>query len=96
MPKKKRRGGKRKMPLAAISGAAAALVPPIMRAVSGDPVGAAGQLAQSFTGFNPTSGQFNPAALMQGLVPIIAGASIAMLASKIGINRYLQLPFVKV
>jgi hypothetical protein len=96
LAKKKRRGGKRKYSLAAISGAAAALVPPIMQVISGDPVGGASRLAQGFTGFDPTTGQFNPAALMTGLVPLALGAGVAMLASKTGINRYLNLPFVKI
>lgn len=96
MAKRKKRGGKRKYSLAAIGGAAAALVPSIMQAVGGDPVGAAIGVGEKFTGFNAASGTFNPAALMQGLVPIALGAGIAMLASKTGLNRYLRLPFVKI
>lgn len=96
MAKKKRRGGKRKISLAVVGGVTAALAPVAQRAITGDFVGAGYDLAQRMTGFNPATGTFNPAALMQGLVPIMIGAGVSMAVSKFGLNRYLNLPFVKI
>lgn len=97
MARRKKRGGKRskKIPLAATAGVAAALIPIASQAMGGDFVGAANALAERFTGYSPASGTFNPAALQAGLMPILLGIGVSMLAAKAGINRYMRIPFIK-
>lgn len=93
--RKKKRRGKRKIPLAATAGAVGALLPIIQVAMSGNFAEAGNTLVRGFTGFDPASG-FNPAHLAGGLIPMILGAGVSMLASKSGINRYVQIPMIKI
>lgn len=86
--RKKRRGSrKRKIPLAATAGFVAAILPVLDPIIKGDFAGAARFLAEGFT---------TPAGLQRTLLPILLGAGVSMLAAKSGINRYLQVPMVKI
>ena len=96
--RRKKRGGRRKskIPLAATAGVAAALLPIAQTAMSGNLTAAASQLSSGFTGYDPATGAFNAAALQRGLMPIILGVAVSMLAAKAGLNRYLRIPMVKI
>ena len=97
--RRKRRGGRRrksKIPIAATAGFAAAFLPVIQTAMSGNLTAAASQLSSRFTGYDAVTGSFNPAALMAGLAPIVIGTLVSMAASKAGLNRYAKVPMVKI
>lgn len=84
---KKRRSGRRKIPLAATAGLIGAVLPMVGLAIGGDFEGAGKALVAGFT---------TPAGLKTTVMPILIGAGVSMMASKIGINRYLSgIPLVK-
>lgn len=56
-------------------------------------------LLSGFTGFTPSTGQFNAANLKNGLLPVTAGFAAHMIASRLGINRALGrtgIPFIRI
>lgn len=56
-------------------------------------------LLSGFTGFTPSTGQWNPANLKNGLLPVTAGFAAHMIASRLGINRALAragIPIIRI
>ena len=96
-PKKRRRRASfsrkrakrdKRIPILPLAGIAVAVIKPIEKAVSGDYEGALAELSARFTGYNPQSQVFDwKYALMNGYVPVIAGALGSKLATKVGANR---------
>lgn len=56
-------------------------------------------LQTNFTGITPGTGQFSFGNLKGGLLPIIMGFAVHMVASKVGINRAIgraSIPFIRI
>ncbi|MFQ5852983.1 MAG: hypothetical protein ACE5JU_20675 [Candidatus Binatia bacterium] len=97
--RKKRKRRSPTIPIAPIAGLLAGLTPPAQQLFAGDPQGAANLLVASYTGWDMDAQAFNPAALSMGLVPLLIGTSVHILASKLGVNRILGragVPFVRI
>ena len=94
--KKTRRKKDKRFPILALGGVAVALSRPIQNAINGDYEGALAELGSRFTGYNYQSQVFDwRYALMNGYLPIVAGAVGSKLATKIGANRAIsKIPFV--
>ena len=85
------------IPLAIVAGLVPAVVGVWNRRSSGQAV--SDYLQQSFTGITPGTGAFNLANLRGGLMPIIAGFGVHMVASKLGVNRAIaraRIPFIRI
>ena len=85
------------IPVAVVAGFIPAAVGIWNRRGSGQAV--ADYMQQSFTGITPGTSQFSLANLKDGLLPIIAGFGVHMIASKIGINRAIGksgIPFIRI
>lgn len=103
--KKRRRNNKRKIPLFAAAGFAAPFFMGSEWSGGNSVVGRllegnledAGKIAMAhFTGIDPYTHKFNFGMLWnQTITPIFIGSFMSMLASKLGFNRRLNLPFVK-
>jgi len=94
----KRRYSKPKMtiPLSVVAGFVPVVVGVWNRRNSGTEVG--NYLQSSFTGVG-TDGKFSFANLKTGLLPIVAGFGVHMIAGKLGINRAIaraRIPFVRI
>lgn len=83
----RRRHGKAKftLPMAVVAGFVPVAVGVYNR--RGSPQAIGDYLQQGFTGITPGTGQFNLANLRIGLLPVLAGFLVHLIASKIGINR---------
>ena len=82
-PKKDKR-----IPILPLAGIAVSVAKPIEKAIAGDYEGALAELSARFTGYNPQSQVFDwKYALLNGYVPVIAGALGSKLATKVGANR---------
>lgn len=79
------RKAKMTIPVAVVSGFIPTAVGIWNRRSSGQAV--ADYLQAGFTGITPSTGQFSLGNLRVGLVPILAGFLVHMVAGKIGINR---------
>ena len=89
--KKSRRGGSKKIPVLATSGA---LVFGI-KAYNGYKATGADGLMWNTVGVD-VSGKFHPAKFVENMMPVIAGVGGSMVAGKMKANRYLSsIPFVK-
>ena len=53
-------------------------------------------LIANYTGFNPQNQEFSLDKAKRGLLPLLLGAGAGMVASKAGVNRRLNIPFIKV
>jgi hypothetical protein len=56
-------------------------------------------LQQGFTGITPGTGQFNLGNLRIGMMPVLAGFIVHMIAGKLGINRAIGragIPFIRI
>jgi len=73
------------IPLAVVAGFVPAAVGVWSRRSSGQAV--ADYLQAGFTGITPGTGQFAIANLRSGLLPVIAGFGVHLVASRLGINR---------
>ena len=93
--------GKRKykIPIAATAGALGGLVipphgsggvSPLKAAQAGDWDTAGKHLFVNYTGIDPDTGNFHPGTQGKGIKAMIIGATISMLASNLGLNRYLR------
>jgi hypothetical protein len=82
-------GGRRKtkftLPLAVVAGFVPTAVGVWNRRSSGQQI--ADYLQAGFTGITPGTGHFSVANLRVGLIPVMAGFGVHMIASKLGINR---------
>ena len=90
---------KYKIPIAATAGALGGLVipphgtggvSPLAAAQAGDWESAGKYLFTNYTGIDPGTGEFHPMTQGKGITAMIVGATISMLASKAGLNRYLR------
>jgi len=57
------------------------------------------ELSAAWTGYNPTTGVWDPSTLQRGLLPALVGLIVHLAASKIGANRALgraRVPLVRI
>jgi len=93
-------GGKRgfTLPIAVVAG----FLPEVMGAVAQAPNGpraVAEFVSESLTGWSINQNRWYPQFLRFGLVPILGGIGVHMLASKLGVNRMIAragVPFVRI
>ena len=64
------------IPMAPIAGLAVGLAPSIASLLAGDYMGAADGLSWRFTGYNLSTGTFDPNGLKQGMLPLIIGGFV--------------------
>jgi len=96
-PKRFHRKARMTMPLAVVAGFVPVGVGVWNRRSSGTAI--ADYLQQGFTGITPGTGSFNLANLRVGIMPVMAGYLVHMVASKLGINRAIGrsgIPFVRI
>jgi hypothetical protein len=98
-PRVFRRTHKQKLtiPLAVVAGFIPAVVGVWNRRGSSQAV--ADYLQAGFTGITPGTGQFSFSNLRAGLLPVVAGFGVHMVASKLGINRAIGrsgIPFIRI
>ena len=99
-----RMGRKLNLPLALIGGLSAGIVPAIMKAVNGDLLGAADELAFNYAGVAGVAGgnpHFNIEGFKKGLLPLIVGALVHKFVggAPLNINRTLAssgIPFIRI
>ena len=96
--RRRRRRASKKIPLAATAGVVGSFARPIGTLLSGgSPEFAMYQFVEGMTGYYPPNQSFDISRLRFGLLPILMGCGVSMLASKFGLNRYLRhVPFVKI
>lgn len=96
-PKRFHRKARMTIPLAVVAGFVPVGVGIWNRRSSGTAI--ADYLQQGFTGITPGTGQFNLANLRIGMMPIVAGFLVHMVASKLGVNRAIGragIPFIRI
>jgi len=85
----------KRMPILALAGLAVPFIKPVQNAIAGDYEGALAEIGARFTGYNYQSQVFDPKyALMNGYLPIVAGALGSKVATKLGvpfIGNYIKL-----
>lgn len=70
---------------------------PIQIAMSGNMLGAADEAIAGITGYSISKQNWSHLRLKRGLLPILVGGGVSMIASKSGINRQLAgIPYVKI
>lgn len=92
-----RRKQKFTLPVAVVSGFIPAAVGVWNRRSSPTEIG--NYLQAGFTGITPGTGQFNFANLRSGLIPVVGGFMVHLLASKLGVNRAIAragIPLVRI
>lgn len=85
------------IPLAVIAGFVPVGVGVWNRRSSGQAI--ADYLQQGFTGITPGTGSFSFSNLRMGLMPVVAGFAVHMIASRLGINRAIAragVPFIRI
>jgi hypothetical protein len=99
MAKKEHHARSFTVPLATVAGLVAGLSSTIQRAQTQDFGATAREFGRVMTGFDSQDGSWDFGRLKFGLLPILVGVSISMLASKFGLNRRIArtgLPVIRV
>lgn len=98
MPNKKKKNRKKpqkKIPVLTAMGALAGVAPHLDLIFKGQFREGTAGILKVYTGYNYANRTFDIGHLKDGLLPLAIGALGSIIASKLGINRRLSLPFIK-
>ena len=93
--KASRKRPQQKIPMLTALGLVAGLAEPVNRLIQGDIQAALAVATRQYTGYDVGTGSFSATELKKGLAPLAIGLIGSTVASKLGANRRLRLPWVK-
>ena len=88
--KRSRRRAKKAISLAVVGGLVSGLINPLKLAKDGRWEEALAELVNNYTGYRPLAGKWDFSAMKDGLIPLLIGAGISKLATKLGLNREIK------
>lgn len=89
------------IPLAPMAGLAAGLADPVIAALNGDYPRVALTLVSNYTGYDISQNKWNPAALLKGVAPLVAGLLVHKFIGgpPLNLNKVLanaRVPFIRI